>query len=225
MTDRHVHCSAGLLVLAGLLAGLASVAPAIDTPDYFTTAPAAIQQIKLAAFAQLIMALTYLGFAALLYPRLRPHGPELAVAFLGGRCIAVALSIISTVTLLMLLELTRQNLALPASDLPLLSSLGGMLKTSRDHLNHVFMIVLFGSANAAFYLLALRAQILPRGLALWGLTGIMLAVLASSLFFFGAFNVISAPYLLLNLPAVTSEFLLGGWLLFRGARHRIATPG
>lgn len=218
MQNHRLLFVAGLLVILSLVAGLASVAPSIDAGDYLSAAPAAALQVKLAAVAQLVMALAYLWFAAVFYPLLRQHGAELAIVFLGARLVAVGLSVVSTIVMLILLGIAQQSQAQKVADLAVIAGIGDVLKLNRDYINHFFMITVFGSGNAIFYLLAMRAGVLPRWLAIWGMIGAIFAITASVLFFFGAFEVITASYLAMNAPAVTSELLLAYWLIVRGGR-------
>lgn len=207
---------AGLLMLAGIAAGIFSVAPSIDTPYYLTTAFENAGQVMLAAFFQLVLSFAYMGVTLLLYPGIRKRGRSLATGFLSFRIIAVCFSLLGTLLLLALLALSREYMREPSPALPALEALGLTLKMMRDYLNHLFMILALCAGNAAFYTLLLKSGLVPRWLSLWGMAGALLSVTASLLFLSEQMSIISWPYLALNAPMAIQELVLGLWLLVKG---------
>ncbi|PSK91050.1 DUF4386 domain-containing protein [Taibaiella chishuiensis] len=201
---------AGLLMLAGLAAGLCSVAPEIDMPGYLTEAGKAPGRVIRAVVCQFILSLTYMGVAVLLYPQLARFGGSLSVGFLGFRIVAVVLSVMGTVLLLALLALSKAYLQYPW---PALAVTGDILKVVRDQLNHVFMVLTLCIGNVMLYVLLLRSGLVPSWLPVWGIVAAFLSMIAS-LLFLGQYTGIATPlYLALNVPAALLELVLGLWLI------------
>lgn len=219
MSNVHFNIRlAGILVFAGIIAGLLSVAPAIDSPDYLSRAAQQLSQVQIAALGQVLMALCSLGFALLLFPVLRGFGETLSLGFLGFRIVAVSVTVVATVIMLAIVSLSQSAAALPAEEAAALTAFGDMLRAARDQLNHVFMVLALAAGNTMFFLLAFRARLLPRWLSLWGVAGAVLSIAASVAVLFAKMEIVTVEYIALNLPSVAADLLVGVWLLFKGLR-------
>lgn len=215
---------AGILLLAGMVTGIFSVAPAIDAPDYLTSAAKASNQVILAAVFQLMMSLTYIGVAILLYPTIKRFGNSLAAGFLSCRILAASLSITGTIVMLTILAVS-QAYSQNVQQAPLaLETLGSVLKVSRDYINHAFMVIVLCTGNCLFYILCFRAKLIPRWLSVWGMAGAFLSMNASILLLFQKVDVITYAYLSLNAPTAIQEVVLGIWLIIKGLGKRELLP-
>ena len=66
-SDRKAATIAGVLFIIGTVAGVLSISPIIDGPDYLIRGSANEYQVILGALFQFIMAAAYVGFVILLY--------------------------------------------------------------------------------------------------------------------------------------------------------------
>lgn len=214
---------AGLLSVAGMFAGVFSVAPAIDSATYLTEAAAHTDDVIVAAIFQFAMSLSYAGVAALLYPVVRRFGNSLSIGYFSSRIIAATLSIVGTILLLSLLVLSREFVHRPSQDILATEALGNVLKASRDHVNHVFMVFVLCTGNFLLYVLLLRSRLIPRWLSVWGMAGAALSVTASTLVLFGSVDIITPRYLALNTPTAIHELVLGVWMIVKGFDKRVMT--
>lgn len=211
---------AGLLLIGGMIAGILSVAPAVDSAEYLTEAAAHSHQVILAALAQFMMALAYIGIAILLYPIVKRYGKSLALGFLSLRIIATTLVVVGTVVLLSLLSLSQEFVHhLPQHPVEL-EAVGNMLKVTRDYINHVFMVLVLCAGNGMLYALFLQSRLVPQWISVWGLVGTALSALASVLILFQVVDIITPEYLILNVPTALLELVLGIWLLIKGFDNR-----
>lgn len=204
---------AGALLLAGLLAGIFSVAPAVDSTQYLIEAAQNTRQVTLAASFQLILSFAYAGFAFVLYPQVKALGERLAIGFLSLRIMASVLSIVGILLLLSVLSLSQEFLVHPTQEAQML---GHVLRASRDHANHVFMVTALCMGNGLLYVLLWRSKLIPRWLSAWGIIGAGLSVVASMLVLFQAVHIITPEYLSLNVPTAVQEWVLGIWLMAKG---------
>jgi hypothetical protein len=216
--NKGIRLTGGLL-LAGLATGIGSIAPAIDSAAYLTEAARHPVQTTVAACCQFIMSVTCLGVGVLLFSRLSIFDNTLAIAFLGSRIIAATLSIGGAILLLSILTLSGEYSQHPGQHAAL-AALGHVLRTSRDHVNHGFMVVVLCSGNCMLYLLLFRLNLIPRWLSLWGMSGNILSVFASMLFMFQQVAVNDDGYLALNAPTALQEATLGVWLIRKGFNQR-----
>lgn len=214
--DRKSALMAGVLHFATLATGILSVAPSVDAQDFLVAAAANGTQVIRAALFQTIMMAAYVGFAVVIYPLLKRHGEALSVGFLGFRTMAGALILVGAILLPLLLAVSRDYVNGQSPDAPHLQSLGGLLRTGRDLVNHVGMIVASSAGSLLLNTLLFRAKLVPRWLSVWGLGGAAVAIGASILVLFGRVEVVTPTYLALNAPIAGQEFTLAIWLIAKG---------
>ncbi|WP_130736278.1 DUF4386 domain-containing protein [Flavobacterium sp. J27] len=207
---------AGLLIIMGMVAGILSISPSVDSVNYLTEAAANFNQVIMSALFQFILFLMYLGFAIVLYPIIKKYNKSLALGFLSFRIIAGVVLLIGTVVLLSILVLSQEYAENTLENLRVLEALGNVLKTTRDYTNHVFMVFVLSIGNLMLYVLFLKSKLIPKWLSVWGLLGGILSIIASTLLLFKIIDVITVEYLVLNVPTALFEIVLGFWLLLKG---------
>jgi len=207
---------AGSLYFIGTVAGVLSIAPAVDASDYLLKASSNANQVLLAALFQFIMTIAYVGFTITLFPILRKYMESLALGFLSFRIIAAVLNIIGFISLLLLLSLSQQYVKAGTQDLSYFQTLGDLLRTGRDFVNHVAMILSTSIGGLMFYLLLFKTKLIPRWLSLWGFTGTLFTIFASLLIMFHTIDIVTPTYIALNLPLILLEMVLAIWLIAKG---------
>lgn len=207
---------AGLFIILSMIAGILSVAPSIDSPEYLSLAAENPGQVITAAIFQFIMALLYLGFALVLYPILKQFSRRLSLGFLGFRIVASTLVIVGTILLISILSLSSEFVEQTPDFGQTLEAFGKLLKITRDSVNHSFMVFALSTANILFYLILIKAKLVPRWLSVWGILGAILSILASVLLLYQVLDVITTEYILLNMPTAITELVLGLWLIIKG---------
>ena len=212
---------AGLLFIAGMVCGIFSVTPAIDSAEYLTEAAANSNQVIIGAVFQFIMSLAYIGIVILLYPHIRRFGRSLAIGFLSFRIIAATLVIFGTILLLSILALSQEFVKYLPQSTSYFGALGNVLKTSRDYINHVFMILVLCTGNFMFYILLIKSKLIPQWLSVWGLIGVMLSAIASVLVLFRIVDIITPEYMILNVPTALQELILAIWLIVKGFDNKV----
>jgi hypothetical protein len=224
-SNRKRTIIAGALYFIGIIAGLLSIAPAIDASDYLLKASANANQVLFGALFQFIMTIAYVGFAITLYPILRKHMESLALGFLSFRIIAAVLNIIGFIILLLLLSLSQEFVKVGTPDSSYFQTLGDLLRSGRDFVNHVAMILATSVGGLMFYFLLYQTKLIPRWLSLWGLISTFFTILASLLVMFHIIDIITSIYLVLNLPLILLEITLAIWFIAKGLRAEGSGPG
>jgi len=207
---------AGVFIIAGMMAGMFSVVSVVDAANYLSRTAEHANQVLLGAVFQFIMSIAYAGFALSLYPIIKHRNQGLALGFLSFRIIASILVIIGTIILVSILTLSREYMRLLPRDPSNFEALGSLLKTARDLINHVFMILVLCIGNVLFYILLIRSRLIPLWLSLWGIMGTVLSAIASILVFFGALEIITSEYIILNIPTALLDLILALWLIIKG---------
>ncbi len=206
----------GLFIFVGFIAGIFSVAPVVDSTEFLSRAAENSNQVIIGAVFQFIMAMAYLGFALFLYPILKNMDQGLALGFLSFRIIASTLIITGTIILLSILAISQEYVRILPRDSSNFEALGFLLKSVRDLINHVFMILVLCTGNMLFYILMIKSKLIPLWLSIWGGLGALLSVLASLLVLFGSIDIITSGYIILNIPTALLELILGFWLIIKG---------
>ena len=218
-THRKIAIIVGVLFIIGTVAGILSIAftePILDDPDYLIKASAHANQVIIGAFFQFIMTAAYVGIAIVLYPILRRYNESLALGFVSFRIIAGVFIIIGVINLLLLLTLSQEFVKAGSPDSSHFQTLGGLLRTGRDLVNHVAMILALSIGGLMFYYVLYQSKLVPRWLSGWGLVGTTLTILASFLIMFRLIEIISPTYLVLNLPMALQEMVLAVLLIVKG---------
>lgn len=207
---------AGLLIIMGMVAGILSIASAVDSPNYLTEATANVAKVSIAVLFQFILSLTYIGFAIVLYPIVKKYNQVLALGFLSFRIITGVVLIVGTIILLSILGLSQEFVKTTSVNQWAFEAFGNVLKITRDYINHIFMVFTIGIANLMLYILFLKTKLIPKWLSVWGISGIILSIVASVLILFNIVDVITVEYLVLNAPTGFFELVLGIRLVFKG---------
>ena len=215
-SNRKRTVIAGALYIVGIVAGVLSISTAIDAPDYLLKASASANQVLLAALFQFIWSIACIGFAIILYPILRKYQESLALGFLSFRIIAAALNIIGFVILLLLLSLSQEFVKAGTPDFSYFQTVGDLLRSGRDLVNHVAMILASSVGGLMFYFLLYHTKLIPRWLSIWGISGTVLTIFASLLIMFDMIDILTSIYLGLNFPLIILEMILAIWLVVKG---------
>lgn len=77
--ERKITILAAALFIIATVAGILSIAPAVDHSEYLIKASENKNQVILSAFFQFIMAVAYIGIPISLYPIIRKYNERLAL--------------------------------------------------------------------------------------------------------------------------------------------------
>ena len=190
--------------------------PILNAPDYLIKVSANEIQVLIGAFFQFIMIPAYIGFALSLYPILRKYNEGLALGFVGFRIIAGTFHLIGVIILPLFLILSQEFIKAGAPDSSYFQTIGGLLRSGRDLVNHVAMILSLSLGGLMFFYVLYQSKLVPRWLSGWGFVGTTLTILASLLLLFRLIDVITPIYIVLNLPLALQEMVLAVWLIVKG---------
>jgi hypothetical protein len=212
--DRITAILAGSLYFLGIIAGVLSVVPVIDRPDYLVQISTHASQVTSGAFFQFLMTAGYVGMAVTLYPILKKYNESLALGYVGFRIAAAALIVIGVILLLLLLTLSQEFVKAGAPVSSHFHTIGEILRTGRDLVNHVGMILVLSMGGILFYVLLYQAELVPRWLSGWGLVGTAVTIVASCLFLFRVVSLMTSVYM--AFPLALQEMVFALWLIAKG---------
>ncbi|MGM0851014.1 MAG: DUF4386 domain-containing protein [Bacillota bacterium] len=214
-SGRRSAVITGVLLIAGIVAGIFSVVPVIDGADYIVKALTYENQVLTGAFFQLLMVVAYVGIPVLMYPILSMHNKGFALGSIAFGIIAGVFIIIGVIILLLLLVLSHEFAKVGTPDVSYFQTLGGLLQSGRDLVNHVATTLSFVLAMLLFNCIFYQTKLVPRWLSAWGLIGSTLSILASLLFMI-RFIGLDETYMMLNFPIAIQQLVLAIWLIVKG---------
>ncbi|WP_165307763.1 DUF4386 domain-containing protein [Agromyces binzhouensis] len=215
--DRRAATTAGALVLVAFLAGILSVVPVLEEPDYLGSVTERRGELIAGGLFQVVMVAAYAGFALVLHPILRRASAALSVGFVGFRLVMCGFHLLAVVMLSLLLDLAQgydAAIGTPAAET--YAILAETMRNGRDLVNHVVVITTMGLGDLLLFVLLLPWRMVPAWLSVWGLAGVASAIAASILLLARVVDVVSAPYLALTAPLAVQGLVLAGWLIVRG---------
>jgi len=212
--DRRTTVLAGVLYFLGLVAGVFSMVPVIDLPDYLAQIPANAGQVLWGAFFQFHMMVAFVGMGLALYPILKRYSESLALGYVGFRLVAAAFIVLGVILLLLLLTLGQEYAKAGAPAASHFQTLGELLRSGRDWANHIGTILSLSLSGLMLYGLLYHKRLVPRWLAGWGLVGTALTAAASFFFMFRLVDLFISVYM--NLPLALLEMVFAIWLIAKG---------
>ena len=215
-SNRKTALVAGILIITGMIAGMLSVVPAVESTNYLTEVFANQNKVLTGAIFQFTLVPIYIGFALLLFPIVRKYNESLAIGFVSFRIVAGIFQLIGVIVLPLFLLLSQEFLKSTTPDLLYFQIIGDVLKLGRDLSNHVGMMLATGLGNIILFYIFYKTKLVPQWLSSWGLIGNTLAMLASFLILFHFIDVITPHFIVLTIPLVLQELVLAIWLIFKG---------
>jgi len=215
-SNRKTALVAGILIITGMIAGMLSVVPAVESTNYLTEVFANQNKVLTGAIFQFTLVPIYIGFALLLFPIVRKYNESLAIGFVSFRIIAGIFQLIGVIFLPLFLLLSQEFLKSTTPDLLYFQIIGDVLKLGRDLSNHVGMMLATGLGNLILFYIFYKTKLIPRWISSWGLIGNILAMLASFLILLRLIGVIAPHFIVLTIPLVLQEIVLAIWLIVKG---------
>ncbi|MGB5371842.1 MAG: DUF4386 domain-containing protein [Flavobacteriaceae bacterium] len=215
-SDKRISRNAGILILTGMLAGIISVVPSVESVDYLKESFPNRNQVLIGAIFQFLLVPIYIGFALVLYKPLKTHKENSAVGFVGFRLIAGAFQIFGVILLPLFIYLSKTYLSSIDETLLYYENLGKMLKIIRDLTNHFGVMAATGLGNLLLYYILFSGKFIPKWLSIWGIFGNVLIIFASFLVLFQLVDVISTSYIAITMPLILQELVFAIWLITKG---------
>lgn len=205
-----------IVTFVSAIAGLLLYGPALSDPDY-VTGPGDDVRVLLGAVCEIVLVISNLGTAIVLYPILRRHHAAAALAFVVARIIECVFIIVGMLAVLTIVGLRRDAAAGGAGGD--VTEIAGALVVLHDWtflLGPGFVVGIGNGLLLGF--LMFRSRLVPRPLAMVGLVGGPLMSLSGIAVLFGAYGQTSVVSGALTLPEIVWEASLGIYLLVRGFR-------
>ena len=213
---RKTALAVGVLFILTFITSIGAVfayGSVLSDPNYITGA-GADGRVFLGAFLELMLILTNIGCAVVLFPVLKKQGEGLALSYVAARIVECTFILIGILSLLAIVTL-RQTAT--AADAGSLLTMGKMLHAIKDW---TFLLGPgftdgIGTGLILGYLLY-RSGLVSRRMALFGVIGGPLLAASGAAVLFGVIPQGSSLQGIATAPEFVWELFLGLWLTFKG---------
>ncbi len=195
-------------VLSGLLTG-----PVLDDPDYLINVSANENQVLIAALLELILAVSVVGIAVILFPILKKQNEALALGYVGLRILEAVIIIVGAISALLLLRLNQEYVA-GTPDASYFQTLGTLLLAERDWTFLLGPVIVFSLNSLILNYLLYQSRLVPRFISVWGLIGATILLASGLLGMFDIYSIESTVFL--AAPIGVNEMVLAVWLIAKG---------
>lgn len=190
--------------------------PVLKSTDILESANAASTQIALGAFSELMLAISNIGTAIMLYPRLKRFSESWGLGYSLFRLLEVVFILIGLLSMLTIMTLSKEALGMSIEAKLSAQGIAGFLKQVYSWAFVLGPHFMLGINTLIYSSIFYLSKISPRKLAIFGITGAVLILLAAVLEIFGYIPHFSSSIIFLALPIAVYEMVLAGWLLIKG---------
>ena len=221
-SNRKTSVIVGALFLIAMVA--AFLGPNLNIPDYLSSVSANSTQVIVGSLIELVgIAAAVVAIAFMMFPILRRQNDALALGYVGFRILEAVVVVIGAMSALLLLSLSQAFMKAGAQDAAYFQTLGALLLAARDW-TFLMTAIFFGLGAVIFYYLLYQSRLIPRYISVWGFFAAILILAANLPNMFGQI-IPTISGLLLALPIISNEVLLGIWLIVKGFSPAAAVKG
>jgi len=190
--------------------------PVLNDPNYIVGV-GADRQVSLGALLEVILVIANIGTAVVLYPLLKRQNHIVALGYVTARVVESTIIAVGIISLLSVVTLRQDFAGTAGTDAASLVPIGSALVAVHDWtflLGPGFLAPL-GNGILLGYLMY-RSGLVPRGMAMLGLLGGPLLIVAFVGVLFGAFAQVSPLAAIATIPEFLWELSLGLYLVIKG---------
>jgi hypothetical protein len=218
-TYRKTAIIVGILFLVCSAAALLSFpffGPILEGKDYLSKLFDSKNMVITGALIEFIQAAAAAGIAIGLYSILKKYNGALALGAVGFRVVEGVFVLIGTLSLLSLLTLSQEFIAVGAPGASSFQTSGTLLLAVRDWSGNVISALAFGLGALMYYVILYKSNLIPRWLSGWGVLGTVLGLAATVLASFTHDFNMGSVNTLLNIPIGLQEMVFAVWLIAKG---------
>ncbi|MCR2805457.1 DUF4386 domain-containing protein [Paenibacillus soyae] len=168
---------------------------------------------------ELLLVVTAVGTAVMLFPYVRHWNEHLALGYLCFRFMEAVFIAIGLVSILGLLQLSSAYASTDLADQTQLEPIGMMLQSIYGWTAMLGPNLMLGLNTSLYSYLLYRTGLVPKPLAIFGMVTGGMVFIAGLLQMFGFITPYSAAKGLMALPVGVYEMSLAGWLIAKGYRR------
>lgn len=205
-----------LLAAIAAVIGLNLYDPILNGPDYLKSGAVHANQVILGAIMELILVVSVVGTATTMFPILRKFNETIALWHVCFRFLEAVIITVGIISVLSLLTLSREFVALGSQDSTYFLASGTLLKAIHDWTFLLGPLFMLGINTIMYSYIFYKTKLVPRFISTLGMTGAALVFVCAFLVMFGVFPQISLWGGIFAIPVAANEMILAIWLIFKG---------
>jgi hypothetical protein len=199
-----------------IIGGLLMVPATSD--DYLTEAASSGTAIVSGALLELVLAMSVVAIATLVFPILRREHEGTALAYAGARTLEAVLIMAGTISGLLGLTVSRHV----ASGGTAPDVIGELIIGAREWTYWLGPMAMFSVSAVILNVLLYRSQIVPRWLSVWGGVGGVLLLVSALFEMYG--TALGGWQAVFTAPIGVQEMVFAVWLIWKGFAERTVVP-
>lgn len=228
-TDRRSATFVGVMFIFATVSSMLGLfyfyPPILTDPNYLVNGAAHANQVILGALMELVLVVTAIGTAIGLFPVLRPYSERIALGHLCFRFLEAVVITVGIVAVLSLLSLSQTFVASGADDASSFHVVGTVLRAVYKWTSMLGPLFFLGINTLMYSSLLYKSKLVPRPLAVWGLTGAILVFGYGMLVMFGVAVQAADRWVFLAMPIGIFEMVFAGWLIVKGFNPSATASG
>ncbi len=190
--------------------------PVLNDPTYIVGAGADMG-VKLGALLEVILVVANIGTAVVLYPLIKRQNHIVSVGYVTARVVESTIIAVGIISLLAVVTLRQEFAGAAGADTTSLVPVGSALVAVHDATFLLGPGFLAGLGNGILLgYVMYRSGLVPRGMAMLGLIGGPLLLVAFVGVLFGVYEQVSLPSAIATIPEFLWELSLGIYLVVKG---------
>ncbi|MEH7523750.1 DUF4386 domain-containing protein [Bacillus sp. JJ1503] len=205
-----------ILAAVSAVAGLILYDPILNSPDYLINGTEHANQVVLGALMELILVVSAVGTATIMFPILRKYNETIALWHVCFRFLEAIIITVGVISVLSLLTLSREFVALGSPDPASFQTSGIVLHAIHDWTFLLGPNFMLGINTMMYSYIFYKTKLVPRFIPILGMTGATLIFICALFVMFGVFPQLSVWGAILAIPVAANEMILAVWLIVKG---------
>jgi hypothetical protein len=205
-----------ILAAVSAVAGVLLYDPFLTSSDYLTKGSEYYNQVVLGAIMELILVISAVGTATIMFPLLRKYNETIALWHLCFRFLEAVVITIGIISVLALLTLCKEYVAGGATNIASYQASGTTLKAIHDWTFSLGPNFMLGINTIMYSFIFYKSKMVPRFIPILGMTGATLVFICAFLVMFDVIDQVSLWGGLLAFPVAANEMILAVWLIVKG---------
>lgn len=205
-----------ILAAVSAVAGLLLYDPILNGPNYLMNGSEHANQVVLGALMELILVVSAVGTATIMFPILRKYNDTIALWHVCFRFLEAIIITIGVISVLSLLTLSQEFIALGSPDTTSFQTSGIVLHAIHDWTFLLGPNFMLGINTFMYSYIFYKTKLVPRFIPILGMTGATLIFICALFVMFGVFPQLSVWGAILAIPVAANEMILAVWLIVKG---------
>ncbi len=205
-----------ILAAVSAVAGLILYDPILNGPNYLMNGSEHANQVVLGALMELILVVSAVGTATIMFPILRKYNDTIALWHVCFRFLEAIIITIGVISVLSLLTLSQEFIALGSPDTTSFQTSGIVLHAIHDWTFLLGPNFMLGINTFMYSYIFYKTKLVPRFIPILGMTGATLIFICALFVMFGVFPQLSVWGAILAIPVAANEMILAVWLIVKG---------